>query len=128
MPTLIDGLFMGLVCAAMLCALVAALSSLRLMAVVKRLLAALKYEAPEVHARLYDPFWRHDINPSNLSAFLKSDEVDDVADVHQLKNQCRSLWRWHIKSILGFVGCIALGVLVRVLAQSLGLTALQSTM
>lgn len=83
------------------------------------LLKSLKESAPDVFQRLHSPALRSGIKPWDLAAFLRSDELDDQPDFHEIKNKCRHAWVWFIRGVFVFFGSWFFGFFLSALAATL---------
>lgn len=94
--------------------------AIRLNPAQRHLLQTLKESAPDVYQRLHSPMLRSGIKPWDLAAFLRSDELDDQPNFHEIKNKCRHAWVWFVRGLFGFVGSWFFGFLLGAIAAALG--------
>ena len=123
--TVFAGLFVASIGGCFSCCLCALYGGVWLSSAQKGLLQRLKQLAPPVHERLHDPFWRNRISPWHLSAFLKSEELDDVPGIHEGKEKCRRALRWQTRGMMGFMIAWAFGFAVGALAVAVGSTSIR---
>jgi hypothetical protein len=124
---LLVGLFAASIVYGFACSLCTLYGAILLSSAQKSLLQTLKELAPAAYARLHDPFWRNHITLWQLSTLLKSQELDDVPDIHRAKERCRRALRWQIRGVMGFLAAWAFGFTVGALAIALGSTLIRAS-